>query len=235
MAQLRDPDHGCPWDRQQTFADDIVTGITRKLIRRHPYVFKNKALSTAETEAMTWETHKALERRMKSESEDTSALTGVSLALPAVTRALKLQHRAARVGFDWNHIGPVLDKVEEELQEVRQALADKAPCLPEEIGDLLFACINLARFTGVDPEAALRRTNAKFEQRFRFIETRLAEQGRTLEEASLAEMDSLWEQAKRFEQSGQARNIVLQNKIMAWSNILRSRVTLRGRYSAIRL
>jgi MazG family protein len=200
MAQLRDPDHGCPWDRQQTFADDIVTGITRKLIRRHPYVFKNKALSTAETEAMTWETHKALERRMKSESEDTSALTGVSLALPAVTRALKLQHRAARVGFDWNHIGPVLDKVEEELQEVRQALADKAPCLPEEIGDLLFACINLARFTGVDPEAALRRTNAKFEQRFRFIETRLAEQGRTLEEASLAEMDSLWEQAKRFEQ-----------------------------------
>jgi nucleoside triphosphate diphosphatase len=136
----------------------------------------------------------------KGESGDTGALAGVSLALPAVTRALKLQHCAARVGFDWNHIGPVLDKVEEELQEVRQALADKAPCLPEEIGDLLFACVNLARFTGVDPEAALRRTNAKFEQRFRFIETRLAEQGRTLEEASLAEMDSLWEQAKRFEQ-----------------------------------
>jgi len=93
-----------------------------------------------------------------------------------------------------------LDKEEDDLQEVRQALADNAPRLPEEIGDLLFACVNLARFTGVDPETALRRTNAKFEQRFRFIETSLAEQGRTLEEASLAEMDSLWEQAKRFEQ-----------------------------------
>lgn len=253
MARLRDPEGGCPWDRQQTFAsivpytleeayelaeaiergtqeelrdelgdllfqvvfyaqlakeagyfdfNDIVAGIQAKLIRRHPQVFGDqKGITTAQAQTAAWEAHKAAERRTKAGSGAVSVLEGISLSLPALTRAIKLQRRAARVGFDWAHIEPVLEKIEEELHEVRQALGsqDQAERLAEEVGDLLFACVNLARFAGVDPETALRRTNAKFERRFRFIEQALSEQGRRVEDASLEEMDSLWEQAKRSE------------------------------------
>jgi nucleoside triphosphate diphosphatase len=251
MARLRDPEAGCPWDRQQTFAsivphtleeayevaeaiergtqeelrdelgdllfqvvfyaqlareagyfdfEDIIEGIMSKLTRRHPHVFgEQQGITTAEAQTLAWEAHKAAERRTKAKPGAASVLAGISRSLPALTRAIKLQRRAARVGFDWDHIEPVLEKIEEELREVRGALRDRAAAghLSEEVGDLLFACVNLARFVGVDPEASLRKTNAKFEQRFQAIEAALARQGRSVEEASLEEMDSLWEQAKR--------------------------------------
>jgi ATP diphosphatase len=173
-----------------------------KLTRRHPHVFgERQGITTAEAQTLAWEAHKAAERRTKAKSGAASMLAGISRSLPALTRAIKLQWWAAWVGFDWAHIEPILKKIEEELREVHEALGDRAAAdhLSEEVGDLLFACVNLARFVGVDPETALRKTNAKFEQRFQAIEAALARQGRSVEEASLEEMDSLWEQAKRAE------------------------------------
>lgn len=128
----------------------------------------------------------------------TSILDGIALALPALLRAVKLQRRAAAVGFDWAEIGAVHDAVRGELDEVRAALAaGDATHIAEEIGDLLFACVNLARFARVDPESALRSANQEFERRFRYIEQRLQAQGRSVNDATLAEMDALWEEAKR--------------------------------------
>ena len=134
----------------------------------------------------------------------TSLLDGVSLALPATTRATQLQNRAAQAGFDWPHINQVMDKLAEEMQEIHVEINQGAnqERMEDEIGDLLFVGINLARHAKVDPEAALRGTNAKFERRFRRIETLLAMQGRTPYESTLEEMDTLWDQAKREEKSG---------------------------------
>jgi MazG family protein len=173
---------------------DVARSITEKMVRRHPHVFADVSYADREEQTRDWERIKAAERP----AEVGSVLDGVPQALPAMTRAVKLQRRAARVGFDWNDVSPVIGKIEEELNELR-AVLDSTPCpdrVEDELGDLLFACANLARHLGVDPEAATRRTNAKFEQRFRRIEQWLAEANRTLAEASLEEMDGLWERAK---------------------------------------
>ena len=136
-------------------------------------------------------------------------MDGIPLALPALTRALKLQRKAAQVGFDWQIIEPVLAKIEEELREVRVELEQGGnnERVQEEIGDLLFACVNLARHGGVDPEAALRGCNAKFEARFRRIEAWLAEAGKSPEQTSLEDMDALWERAKAEERKGLGRGV----------------------------
>lgn len=177
---------------------DVVTSINDKMTRRHPHVFGNVHYADAEELSNAWEEIKTRER---SEDHSASILDGVALALPALTRAFKLQHRAARIGFDWSKLEPVIAKVEEELREIRQELRGdiEAERVAEEVGDLLFACTNLARHLNVDPEAALRAANTKFETRFRRIETWLKSSGKTLEEASLEEMDTLWERAKAEE------------------------------------
>jgi ATP diphosphatase len=181
----------------------IAAGAVDKMVRRHPHVFEDGDIATAEAQTHAWEAQKAQERGAKAAAEGRapSALDGVSRALPALTRAIKLQNRAARVGFDWPTLPPVIDKIEEEIAEVRSELSDGAAPdrLTDEIGDLLFACVNLARHAGVDPEAALRQGNAKFERRFRRIEALLAEDGRNPADSDLEEMDHLWDQAKAEE------------------------------------
>lgn len=188
----------------------MVDAITRKLIRRHPHVFPTgdlyapldtPRLDEAQVKAR-WEEIKAQERAEKSEPEQLSLLDDVPAALPALSRAAKLQKRAATVGFDWPDALPVLDKVREELDEVLQAMADgEADALEDEIGDLLFAAVNLARHLKQDPENALRRANRKFERRFRFIEQALRDNGRPIEDCTLDELDALWGEAKRQEKN----------------------------------
>ncbi|WP_346836826.1 nucleoside triphosphate pyrophosphohydrolase [Microbulbifer sp. SAOS-129_SWC] len=181
----------------------IVDTLVRKLLRRHPHVFPSGELRGDNTAApideaevkQNWEAIKAAERGAKGEG---GALDGVARGLPALTRAAKLQKRASRVGFDWPEIGGVLDKIEEELAELREALAaDDSAAAREELGDLLFSCVNAARHLQVEPEAALRQCNRKFESRFSAVEAALAAEGRTPTDASLAELDQLWERAKR--------------------------------------
>jgi len=190
--------------------DGVVDSITRKLIRRHPHVFPTGELyapvdmpSLSETQVKSrWEEIKAEERAEKSEPEQLSLLDDVPTALPALSRAAKLQKRAATVGFDWPDALPVLDKVREELDEVLQAMADgDADALEDEVGDLLFATVNLARHLKQDPEHALRRANRKFERRFRFIEQALRDSGRPIEDCNLDELDALWGEAKRQEKN----------------------------------
>lgn len=248
MAQLRDPETGCPWDIEQTFATiapytleeahevadaierqawdelkgelgdllfqtvyhaqmadeaghftfaDVVTAISDKMLARHPHVFGSESRDkTAEQQTRDWEAQKAAERG------NARTLDGIAAALPALTRALKLQNRAARVGFDWPSTDEVLDKLVEEAREVveaRDTLTHAA--LTEEIGDLLFVMANLARHLNVDPEAALRAANAKFTRRFARIEDWLAEDGKRPADSDLAEMDSLWNRAKREERT----------------------------------
>ncbi len=254
MARLRDPDGGCPWDLEQTFAtvspytveeayevadaiergdlddlkdelgdlllqvvfharmaeeqgsfafDDVADAICDKMLRRHPHVFgphvfgdmtfeSNGAQSTA------WEDIKAAERDKKGRAK--SLLDDVPMGLPSLTRAVKLSKRAARVGFVWPNTQAVLEKLHEEVgeleHEIRVGDRDKAR---EELGDVLFVCANLARGLGVDPEDALRATNAKFTRRFHFIEAALAKVGRTPDQSDLTEMDGLWNQAKAAE------------------------------------
>ena len=183
--------------------DAIAAGAVSKMVRRHPHVFEDSHIATAAAQTHAWEAQKAQERSAKAAAEGRapSALDGVSRALPALTRAIKLQNRAARVGFDWPTLPPVIEKIEEEITEVRAELGDGAAPerLTDEIGDLLFACVNLARHAGVDPEAALRQGNGKFERRFRRIEALLADDGRGPSEFDLAEMDRLWDRAKAEE------------------------------------
>lgn len=188
----------------------VVDAITRKLIRRHPHVFPTgdlyapldtPRLDEAQVKSR-WEEIKAQERAEKSKPEQLSLLDDVPAALPALSRAAKLQKRAATVGFDWPDALPVLDKVREELDEVLQAMADgEADALEDEIGDLLFAAVNLARHLKQDPENALRRANRKFERRFRFIEQALRDNGRPIEDCTLDELDALWGEAKRQEKN----------------------------------
>jgi ATP diphosphatase len=252
MAWLRDRQHGCPWDIEQTFrtiapytieeayevADaieredmaalkeelgdlllqvvyhaqmasetkafgfaDVAAAIADKMVDRHPHVFGEAQMATSEAQSVSWEARKAAERAAKRNGSEApaGALDGIARALPALLRAEKIQKRAARVGFDWTSTGPVIDKIEEELGELRAELSagtvDQTR-LADELGDVLFAVANLARHCKVDPEAALRATNDKFERRFRYIEARLAEQGRRPADASLEEMEALWQQAK---------------------------------------
>ena len=188
---------------------DVVEAITRKLIRRHPHVFGDaRDLSSDEVKAL-WGRIKAEEKRERAEArraaglpaeEATGALAGVPLALPALTRALKLQQKAGKVGFDWNDPRAVLAKLREEIDEVEAELeAGDAQRVAGEVGDLLFAVANLARHLSVDPEAALRGANAKFERRFAHIEARLGEAGRAPADATLDEMEALWSEAKQRE------------------------------------
>ncbi|WP_305968452.1 MULTISPECIES: nucleoside triphosphate pyrophosphohydrolase [unclassified Mameliella] len=248
MRQLRDPETGCPWDLEQTFAtiapytieeayevsdaiereawdelkgelgdllfqsvfhaqmaaeaglftfDEVADGMSDKMVARHPHVFGDESRDkSADQQTRDWETIKAAERAAKAES---GVLDGVALGLPALLRAVKLQKRAARVGFDWPTTDEVMDKLREEMDELRQAEDDAHRF--EEFGDLLFVMANLGRHMGIDPEAALRAANAKFTRRFRAIEAALAEQGRRPEDSDLQEMDSLWDAAKAVEKA----------------------------------
>ena len=260
MARLRDPDGGCPWDLEQTYAtiapytieeayevadaierDDladlrdelgdlllqvvfhaqmaseagsfdfaaVAETVAEKMIRRHPHVFGTTEAEAAETVTVNWETIKAAERAAKAKDGRPSALDGVARGLPALLRAVKLQKRAARVSFDWGAVAPVLAKIEEELDELKSEIVDSQPHperLQDELGDLLFAVVNLARHLKIDPEAALRHTNNKFERRFRTLEAELTAGGADLAEAGLAAMEAAWQRAKAAEiESAQAK------------------------------
>lgn len=256
MAALRDPQTGCPWDVQQSFAsiapytieeayevadaidrgdmghlrdelgdlllqvvfharmaqeqgafdfNDVVAAICAKMIRRHPHVFADRKLENLDAQMQAWERHKRDERAAGSDG-DTSIMAGISRGLPEWQRALKLQKRASTVGFDWNDPRPVLGKLAEEIGEVRHELdhgADPAR-IADEIGDVLFVCVNLARLAKVDWSAALRGANAKFERRFRRMETLAAGDGRTLDGMTLAEQDAYWDWAKAYDKGGSA-------------------------------
>jgi ATP diphosphatase len=182
---------------------DVVDTITTKLIRRHPHVFADEQGRTAEAVKGLWERIKAEERAQRADCGDSApegALAGVPVALPALTRALKLQSKASRVGFDWNDPRAVLAKIREEADEIEAALdAGDAAHAAHEVGDLLFAVVNMARHLAADPEGLLRATNLKFERRFASIERALAARGKTPKEATLAEMDALWDAAKAAE------------------------------------
>ena len=253
MARLRDPDGGCPWDIEQTFATiapytieeayEVADAIERgdlgdlkeelgdlllqvvyharmaeeagafdfaavaaaigdKMVRRHPHVFGPDDVRDAADQTRRWEAIKAEERAAKAAGADRapSALDGVPMGMPALTRAAKLTRRAARVGFDWSAPAEVIAKLREELDELEVEIAagDLAKAR-EELGDVLFACANLARKLEVEPEDALRGANAKFFRRFAHIEARLAEQGITPAGSTLADMEALWDEAKRLE------------------------------------
>jgi MazG family protein len=181
----------------------VATGIADKMTRRHPHVFADAQVASAAAQTRAWEAHKAAERAGKAPpgGPPASVLDDVALALPALSRAQTLQRRAARVGFDWPEVTPVLDKIEEELAELRHEIATggAAERLEDELGDLLFAVTNLARHLDVDAEAALRRASGKFERRFHAVEATLAAAGRALAEASLDEMEAAWQAAKAEE------------------------------------
>lgn len=185
--------------------DELVDNLVEKLVRRHPHVFPSGTLNENDERTQvnvaqvhqTWERIKQSEREAKQQG---GVLDDVPLALPALSRAAKLQKRAARVGFDWESWQQVLEKIQEEQREVVEALnSGDAVAIEDEIGDLLFSCVNLARFVSVDPETALRGANRKFERRFRFIEAELAALGQRPEDSSLDAMERLWLAAKRAE------------------------------------
>jgi len=251
MAELRDPEHGCPWDCEQDFAtiapytieeayevadaiargdmaalkdelgdllfqvvfharmaeeaglfafDDVAAAITDKMVRRHPHVFDDAKIASAEAQARAWEEHKARERAAQAAEMGTveSVLDGVALALPALLRAAKIQGRAARIGFDWPSVRPVIAKLAEEIAELEAELDNGTDPekIEDEMGDVLFAAANLARKLDIDSEAALRRATAKFERRFRRVETLATERGVS---ADLDALDALWNEVKRDE------------------------------------
>ncbi|WP_386067354.1 nucleoside triphosphate pyrophosphohydrolase [Tahibacter sp. UC22_41] len=180
--------------------DDVVAAICAKMLRRHPHVFGEAAVADAEAQTVAWEAHKRAERAARGE-DDRSALAGISRGMPEWQRALKLQKRAATVGFDWPDVEPVLAKLHEEIDEVRTEFADGAdPArLTDEIGDLLFVCVNVARHANVDVSAALRHANAKFERRFRRMEQLAGDGG--LAALDLTAQDRLWDAAKAEERA----------------------------------
>ena len=252
MAQLRDPETGCPWDVEQTFAtiapytveeayevadaiergdtrelkeelgdlllqvvfhariaeeaglfafDDVAEAICAKMIRRHPHVFADANYRDVAEQTRAWEETKAAERAAKGKTA--SLLDDVPRGLPALTRAVKLTKRAARVGFDWPTTAEVLDKLEEEIGELSAEIeARDQEKIRAELGDVLFVLANLARKLDVEPEDALRASNAKFIRRFNAIERDLAADGRTPEQSDLTEMDALWNKAKLAEKEG---------------------------------
>lgn len=180
---------------------DVAQAISDKLVRRHPHVFAGVHYADADEQARAWESIKASERAASGADDDASALAGIAGGLPEWRRALKLQQRAAAVGFDWPHAEPVLDKLDEELAEVRAEFRDggSAERIEEEIGDMLFVLVNLTRHAGVDFSRALRRANAKFERRFRHMEDAARECGSELSRHTLEEQDAWWDQAKAAE------------------------------------
>ncbi|MDM7980231.1 MAG: nucleoside triphosphate pyrophosphohydrolase [Rhizobium sp.] len=185
---------------------DVVESITRKMIRRHPHVFARSDADTPEAVKAQWDTIKQQEKaerlarraaRGSAADPDTGYLGSVQRSFPALTEALKLQERAAKVGFDWSEAAPILDKIEEEIGELREALAGNEPDkVKDELGDLIFALVNIGRHVGAEPEQALRGTNTKFRNRFSYIETSLHTSGETLEAAPLERMEELWQAAK---------------------------------------
>jgi ATP diphosphatase len=185
---------------------DVVQAITEKLLRRHPHVFGEARGLSPDAVKELWEQIKAEERAAQgggAGAKPAGALAGVPLALPALTRALKLQQKAGKVGFDWNDPLAVLHKIREETDEIEAEIRDgDKDQAAGEVGDLLFAVVNLARHLDIDPEAALRSTSQKFERRFAAIEQALAERGTSPERATLAEMDALWDAAKAAEKAG---------------------------------
>lgn len=254
MSRLRDPEDGCPWDREQTMASvvphtleecyelidaiecgdlnhtrdelgdllfqvvfytqigaesgafdfaSVVDALVAKLLRRHPHVFPQGQLRARVSSVVDdvdqvhqrWEEIKQQERQSQDQH---SVLDDVPLALPAVLRASKLQRRVARVGFDWDNVGEVIGKLEEELAELRQAIEQEDPAAQAaEFGDLLFSVVNVARHLEIEPESALRGTNRRFEQRFRLMEKMAVQRGLDMDSMSPAELDVLWETAKR--------------------------------------
>ncbi len=191
--------------------DDVVMAITRKMIRRHPHVFATSNADTAEGVKIQWDEIKAIEKAERAERRaahgrsDPSGdglLDGVPRALPALSEAIKLQQKAARVGFDWSEAEPVLDKIEEEIGELRAVLQDGDQAqIRDEFGDLLFALVNLGRHVKADPEMALRGTNTKFRKRFAYVEGALAAAGESTEGASLDRMEELWVEAKKSDKA----------------------------------
>lgn len=186
-------------EERQAFAfGDVVEAITRKMIRRHPHVFGSPEERAAGAAPGFWDRAKASEQAEK----DAGVLDGVPVSLPALTRAVKLQNKAAKVGFDWPSLAPVLAKLTEELAELEAEIASHpkgaaaSPAIEEEFGDLLFVIANVARHLKIDPEGALRAANEKFIRRFCYIEAQLGERGRTPAQSDLAEMDALWDDAK---------------------------------------
>jgi len=190
---------------------DVVHAVTSKMIRRHPHVFAASEADTPDSVKLQWDRIKAEEKRERAArrarrgiTEDFRAgfLGGVQRSQPALTEALKLQEQAARVGFDWSNPASILDKIEEEIAELREALEEGRPeKVSDELGDLIFALVTIGRHVKADPENALRGTNTKFRRRFNHIEKSLGENGETLEEASLERMEDLWQAAKRIERS----------------------------------
>ena len=186
---------------------DVVEAITKKMIHRHPHVFGDETARSAGMAKGMWEKIKAEEKAEKRkariargldpEEHGKGFLDGVPVALPALTRALKLQEKAAQVGFDWSEARPILDKIEEEIGELREAMDTADPkAVKDEFGDLLFALVNLGRHLKIDAESALSGTNEKFRKRFHHVEQALEDSGRTLKDATLEEMEELWQQAK---------------------------------------
>ena len=176
---------------------DVVDAVSEKLVRRHPHVFAGEQCGDDALLNEAWEKAKAAERDKESAIKKASVLDGVAMALPALKRAQKLQKRAARVGFDWPEIEPVFAKIEEEIQELREAMQQKDKTLVhEEMGDVLFSCVNLSRHLGVDSEESLRSCNQKFERRFTHIEDVLENQQKTFESRSLDQLEKLWQDAK---------------------------------------
>jgi ATP diphosphatase len=180
---------------------DVIAAINDKMIRRHPHVFGEKDVRSAHEQTVAWEVMKAAERARKAAPEGpASALDGVARALPALLRAEKLQKRAARTGFDWTETPPIFDKLEEEVAEVKAAIAGGDPAeIEDEVGDLLFVAANLARRLEIDPEQALRKANAKFERRFRAMEAAAAAEGVDFASLSLDDQEAYWQRVKATE------------------------------------
>jgi len=186
---------------------DVTENINKKLIRRHPHVFGDTVITDAKAQSVAWEAIKRQERLIKQGNTELDGglqqgklLDGIKQAMPSLARAQKLQTRAATVGFDWNDVQAVLNKIREEFDEVEQEISSETQNvekIEDEIGDLLFACVNLARHFGIDSESAVRKTNAKFERRFAYIENSLNDQGTNLQDATLEIMDKLWNEAKK--------------------------------------
>jgi tetrapyrrole methylase family protein / MazG family protein len=190
-------------ERNEFHLGDVIDRLHEKMIRRHPHIFGDADMQTPQDILKNWEDIKAAERGVKStlspESEK-SLLDGIPQNLPALYKANQMTAKASRVGFDWPDLEGILAKIDEETDELRLAHASlDTQAMADEVGDLLFVAVNAARFIGIDPDSALRRSNRKFERRFRYVESRIKKQGRRMQDATLQEMDALWEEAKESE------------------------------------